>query len=651
MSFFSFTVPYRNFVTSVPLTYKPLVFNSPGEINKLLQNKILINQTKLTLTNEATEVLCLGLNFIPSIKDVKPPSESIARLIKDINTAIIFSKPSGHPHHTGWLSRIIVNEWKPENQSWMNDDKVIETLSELRTIPFLPSPVLHEKVLKEAKKLSQNTGIHIMKADKGRNTVIWSVEDYDREANRQLSDKSTYKELSQDEFTSKLKSIQQMVCSISENLLALRLITPTEDEAICNLPPTGSLIYFLPKIHKKIEPTSQTFPGRPIVATFTSVTYLLDKYVTELTSHLLKLIPGSLVDTIDFSNRLPTGSLPSNSSLVTADVTSLYPNIPWKAGIESSVKFYKENKHHLQTIAITEHKNNPPPHRLFSEILTLVLTNSMINFKNKRFFHQIKGTAMGCCISVYFANCYMYYTTQQIIHNPPGSLFLFLRFIDDLFFIINKPDDIHDIIRMISNDHINYEITPPSKTQNFLDTTVSISPKNIIILEPYSKDTASGAYLHPASTHPHHTINATPYSQLLRIRRISSDKFIFRRHARIMIRNFQTMGYDKKFLHKSFQKVYKLTEQSLTKKTNKSATAGAFKFITKFNKLVHWPKIQKTLNKLHSNILLHYGKLNSVKNQLITNLLTLKTIRLVLSNEKNLSSLFSPSAKIGHKLD
>jgi hypothetical protein len=213
----------------------------------------------------------------------------------------------------------------------------------------------------------------------------------------------------------------------------------------------------------------------------------------------------------------------------------------------------------------------------------------------------------------------MYYTTHQIIHNPPAGLLLFLRIMDDLFFIINKPDDIH-IILAITNDHINYEITPPSKTQNFLDTTFSITHKNVIILEPYFKDMASGAYLHPASTHPHHTINATPYSQLLQIRRISSDKFIFRRLARSMIKNFQTMRYNKKLLDKTFRKVFKLTNQSLTKKNSKSETAGAFKFITKFNKLIHWPKLQKTLNKLYSDILSHYSKIDSDKNQLNTNL-------------------------------
>jgi hypothetical protein len=133
-----------------------MVFKTSEEINKLLQNKILINQSKNPLTYEATEVLYLGLNFILSIKNVKSFPEPISRLIKEINTAIIISKPSGHPHQTGWLCHIIKNEWKPENQFWMHDDNVIKTLSELRNTPFLPSPISHERILKEAKNISPN---------------------------------------------------------------------------------------------------------------------------------------------------------------------------------------------------------------------------------------------------------------------------------------------------------------------------------------------------------------------------------------------------------------------------------------------------------------------------------------------------------------
>jgi len=90
-----------------------LIYSKGNSINLYAYTKkIFINQSKLPLTYEVTEVLCLGLIFIPSIKNVKNFSEPITRLIKEINTAIIFSKPSGHPHQTGWLSRIIKNEWK-----------------------------------------------------------------------------------------------------------------------------------------------------------------------------------------------------------------------------------------------------------------------------------------------------------------------------------------------------------------------------------------------------------------------------------------------------------------------------------------------------------------------------------------------------------
>ena len=76
--------------------------------------------------------------------------------------------------------------------------------------------------------------------------------------------------------------------------------------------------------------------------------HLLDKYIKDLTSHLLKKIPGSLIDTHDFISR-PTGTLFACSQLFTADVTSLYPNIPWTDSIDASTDFYTENLQFLIT--------------------------------------------------------------------------------------------------------------------------------------------------------------------------------------------------------------------------------------------------------------------------------------------------------------
>ena len=117
---------------------------------------------------------------------------------------------------------------------------------------------------------------------------------------------------------------------MAENLLAINHISPQEDEATSQSKPEGTFTYFLPEIHKNIQHKSKTFSGRPIVATFSSVTNLLDKYITEITCHLQRLIAGSLIDTQDFINNLPDTPLTASTVLTTADVTNLYPNIPWK---------------------------------------------------------------------------------------------------------------------------------------------------------------------------------------------------------------------------------------------------------------------------------------------------------------------------------
>ena len=39
---------------------------------------------------------------------------------------------------------------------------------------------------------------------------------------------------------------------------------------------------------------------------------------------------------------------------------------------------------------------------------------------------------MGCSISVYFANTFMFYRTENLVRNPPEDLLYFGRYIDDL---------------------------------------------------------------------------------------------------------------------------------------------------------------------------------------------------------------------------
>ena len=58
--------------------------------------------------------------------------------------------------------------------------------------------VLTKEERKSLKHLSDREGIIINKADKGSTVVIWDTKDYIFEANRQLNDTSSYRQLTED---------------------------------------------------------------------------------------------------------------------------------------------------------------------------------------------------------------------------------------------------------------------------------------------------------------------------------------------------------------------------------------------------------------------------------------------------------------------
>lgn len=589
-------------------------------------------------------MLCLGLGFIPFNPSIKRETRSATeRLIRGINTRISFFN-SNKTNIKGWLTKHIQSEWTPEEQTWQTDDEVILILEKLSNPARNRNPVIHEGIPSLLKQLQNRKDIHVLKSDKGRNTVIWQVTEYDREALRQLSDTTTYKELSRTEFNNELHRLKTDCCTLSEQLYALGYLTENEDSAICERELQGSNIYFLPKVHKEMEKTSQTFPGRPIVATYTSIPYLLDKYITDITSHLLPKIPGSVVDTQHFLTLLPTSKLPENTFLVTSDVSSLYPNIPWKEGILATTEFYRNNFDSLTETAHRLKFRKPPSPTIFQQILTLIITNSFIVFKNKRYFLQIKGTAMGCCISVFFANCYMYYVTKPLLTNSPPWLSTFLRFIDDLFFIIttDDPTKFTEILETISNDHIRYESSPLALKQNFLDITVFLE-NNFLQFSPYTKQTASGSYLHPHSSHPHHVRNAIPYSQFLRIKRNSSTIPIFKRAIKPMIRNFRNLRYTNNILSSALNRL--LQTDSEEADLPLKLVPLSFKFITNFNPSFNWNDIRKDLKTLHQLIINHYSLENGTENTAFIEWLQTTPISLIFSNEKTIESYFSPSTK------
>ena len=140
------------------------------------------------------------------------------------------------------------------------------------------------------------------------------------------------------------------------------------------------LFYGLPKIHKP------HCPLRPIVFGCDGPTDYLSAYVTHFIQLLASNLASHIKDTKHFLNlikKLPP--LPPNALLVTADVTSLYTNLPPEEGIVAVIHFMEEYKHLLPT-------NCPPPH-IVRIILNFILKHNTFKFMDT-LIHQILGTSM-----------------------------------------------------------------------------------------------------------------------------------------------------------------------------------------------------------------------------------------------------------------
>lgn len=615
-------------MTRTSVSYRPHLFESNRALKKLLLNKIIINQTNYILSDTEIETLALGLNFTPVKKlvrnaEINNTAEALTRWTRSIDTSLFFSNQQP-PNKTtrGYLQKDFATNWQPPSGDWRHDTITLDMIQTLinNTPVHRHTKLNHTSILDAIQRLSSQEEIHILKADKGNCTVLWDKQDYNREALRQLNDSNTYRELSPTEYHQKLVDLFQEGNHIAEGLHHIGCIAGNEYSNILPKEAVGSCVYFPPKVHKRMNETSHTFAGRPIVATHSCTLHWLDKYITTVTAPLLERIPGSLRDTTDFIRKLPEMDTSHNTStnnivIMTADVESLYPSIPWDDGIEYATRFYSDNIRFLHEHAIKENLVRPPPVQFFRAILTLVIKHSYIHFKHERYFHQIKGTAMGVCISVYFANTYMYYVTKPLLDNPPIHLLCFLRYIDDLFFIISKnettaTDIICDrMLSLISNDSIRYTHSELATHGNFLDTTIVIENNNTLVVKPYTKPTASGTYLSPYSGHPDATIKSIPFAQLVRIRRICSREEDYIQYAKILIRRFCLLGYKRSALTRLTHKVQAMDRQNLLQSrpiTENGNNKNKFKIIQSYTPTIDWRTYRSSVRRIFNRITGHY---------------------------------------------
>ena len=164
-------------------------------------------------------------------------------------------------------------------------------------------------------------------ADKGSVVVVWDRGDYIKEAEKQLSDKEVYKEVSND-AAALLKIINTVIAKITKrgdlnrNNLDHFLIKDRK----------FSRLYLLPKIHKR----SHNVSGRPVRSHSGYYTENNSSFLDHHLPPLPQAVKSYINDAKKFLKKLLyLPKLPNSIILCNMNVVGLYPNIPHDEGLST----------------------------------------------------------------------------------------------------------------------------------------------------------------------------------------------------------------------------------------------------------------------------------------------------------------------------
>ena len=523
----------------------------------LLSKELLENDAGAELDKGTILALSRGLTFCPNLPlRAESRRADIDSLKRGINLRAHWSGKGSAEYRSSHVSQILRSKWNPPETLQETSD----LLKELR-LNSKPRTKVAQNIPRSAieswKKFTKDDRWYVMKADKGGKLVVWSRENYRKEAMRQLDDRDTYGELSQAEAMSVYRTLRNIRGEIINILTSRGNITRSEGARIAAEATEVPCIYFLPKIHKPKRPDTGTFAGRPIIAAVGSMMKTLDQYLAFVTAPLLKEIPGSLIDTGALLRDIEQiKAVGKDARLFSADVEALYPSIPWDEGIKSAADFYESKYAHLVEIARNSGKLPPPRVDVFNYILSLVLKWNVFHFQGVKWYRQRKGTAMGCSMSVFLANTFMYYRTKNLIESPPKGLIYFSRYIDDIIAVYEgNGDNFKQLFaEQTIDDSIKLTFVDGDRELEALDVKLRIESDGTISSRLYRKPTDGHQFLHWASAHPRSLKRSIPYAQLLRIKRNCSFENDYQSEAKTLLARFRQRNYPESVLRDALAK-------------------------------------------------------------------------------------------------
>ena len=348
--------------------------------------------------------------------------------------------------------------------------------------------------------------------------VIWCRDDYIKEAENQVKDNTIYKDVSFKETM--LSDLVDKSNKCFKSLHSRKCITEKELKYFSyQFKKTTNLgkLYLSPKIHKRLS----NVPGRPVISNCGTPTEKTSEFLDFYLKPLMQNGWSYIRDSGDFTDKMKRiGKIPEGSFLVTADVVGLYPSIPHIEGISTLKR------------KLEEQPSTKIPTNDLVKLAEFVLKNNLFEF-NDKVKQQISGTAIGTKFAPPYTCIYMDKTETDFLKTQHLQPFIWLRYIDDIYFIRTYGQAelkrfMEKLNKFLPNLKFTYESS--RKKVAFLDLNVSLG-NGCITIDLYTKSTDCHQYLHCSSSHTDHLKRSIIYSQALRLSNICTYDRDFQMHA------------------------------------------------------------------------------------------------------------------------
>ena len=221
----------------------------------------------------------------------------------------------------------------------------------------------------------------------------------------------------------------------------------------------------------------------------TTVTYETSKELARILKPLVGKSPHHVQNTQDFIQQINGIHLNPGQCMMSYDVKALFTSLPTKPAT-NIIKKLLEQDHELQ-------HRTPMTVESIICLLEFCLNSTYFMFQGK-YFEQLEGAAMGSPISPIVANLYMENFEVEAIRSASYPPYLWKRYVDDTFTIIDSSfkneflehiNSIDDHIQLTCEDQRDDEAMP------FLDLLIMPEEHGNLSTSVYRKPTHTDLYL------------------------------------------------------------------------------------------------------------------------------------------------------------